>query len=154
ERSVVDASLNRLRGRRRPDEVGPLVVLRQDQVPELGEARAMVRVAVRLPTPRVASAVPPDLGVGTAWSTPQSPPVVAESGHVLGRDGRLARPDLERLVVGRMHRDAERVDGHAKASGHELPGKRDRRPFVLVAVGTKVSWRPEGPVKSLVPTQP
>ena len=137
--AVRDAALDRLRGRRRPGQVRPLVVLGQHQVPELGETGAVVGIAVRLAASRIPSAVPPDLGVGPAGSTTQPPPVVAKPGHVLRGDRCLGGPDLECLVVRGMHRRAQTLDRHPKTFRHELPSQGDRRLLEVVASRREVA---------------
>ena len=99
ERSVGDATLDRLGGGRRSGQVSALVVLREHEVPELCKAGAVIRVAIGLPAARFDSAVPPDLGIRAAWPAAESPPVVAKPRHVLGGDRGLAGPDLKSLVI-------------------------------------------------------
>src|SRR5882672_4090031 len=85
-----------------------LVVLREDEVPELGEAVAVVGDAIVEAATKLFAAIPPDLRVRTTWSRAEAPPVVFETGHVLSGHARLPDPDLVRLVIGR-------VDGHPEA---------------------------------------
>ena len=76
-----------------------LVELGKDQVPELGEALAVVGDAVGKAASDLRASIPPDLGVRAAGSFAQAPPVVAETGDVTGRDAGPLGPDLVRLVV-------------------------------------------------------
>ena len=65
-------------------KIRALVVLREHQVPHLGESLAVIWVAVGLSAPCLAAAVPPDLGIRTARPAAEPPPVVTEPGDVGG----------------------------------------------------------------------
>ena len=125
ERAVDHAALDRFRRRRRPRKVTALVVLREDQVPELGESIAVVGYAVVAAASHFFATVPPDLGVGSARPATEPPPVVAETRDAVSGDAGL-HPDVQRLVVRRVDSHAKPIDGHLESAGHELPSERDR----------------------------
>src|SRR6266850_5222348 len=111
-----------------------LVVLGKDQVPELGEAVAVVGNAVFAAAAELAAAIPPDLRVGTARSCAEAPPVVFAPSDVLCGHARLLDPDVVRLVIGWMDGHAETVDWHVEDLGDQVPREWDRG-FLEVLTG-------------------
>src|SRR5437660_428802 len=59
------------------------------------------------------------------WSATEPPPVVPETRDAISCDAGL-HPDVEGLVVRRVDRHAQPLDGHLESAGHELPRERDR----------------------------
>src|SRR6266550_5868124 len=96
--AVSHTSTDRFAGRARDGTA--LVVLRKHQVPELGEAIAVVWDAVLLTASKFAASIPPDLRVGATRSRAKPPPVVFEPRDVLCSQARLLDPDVVRFVVG------------------------------------------------------
>src|SRR6266849_1676324 len=149
EAAVLDTSTHRLA--RRAGNRAALVVLGENEVPELGEAIAMIGLAVFLPASGPATAIPPDLGIRSARPRTQAPPVVLEPRDVSGGDAALLHPDLMSLVVGRVDRDAQAIRRHVESLRDELPCERDRRFLEVIASGREVAQHLEEGVMPVGP---
>ena len=123
--------------------VRPLVELHEDEVPELGPARALLGVvghAVR-PLGEVRAAVEVDLRAGPAGTGVGHPPEVlvvagldvAPARHALGRQADLGRPDVPGDVVVLVGRGRQAVGRQAEVPRQEVPGPVDRLALEVVA---------------------
>src|SRR5262249_55951129 len=122
------AGVDVLAGQRRPDALLVGVVLHEDEVPELEEARAITTWrASRLAAAELRTPVHVDLRVRAVRpDRAGSPPVLLEPGDAAGRDQGYLLPELERLVVIGIDRRVELVGGQPEPLGEELPGELDR----------------------------
>ena len=134
------------------------VVLDEDQVPDLDEARAAgVHAAavcrVGAVVAGVGTAIDVDLRARPARARLAHLPEVlgVEAQHPRSVDVGHLRPQRRRLVVGRVHRRPERGLRELPDAGQELPRPRDRLALVIVAERPVTEHLEEGVVVRVAP---
>ena len=115
-----------------------LLVLHEDEVPDLDEAVAVLLRAARRAAPDVVAVVVEDLGRGTAGAGRTHLPEIVEGRDpddlVVGQPRDLL-PDRRRLVVGVVDGDQKLVLRDAEILRQQLPGIGDRLLLEVVAEG-------------------
>ncbi len=130
------ARVDRRPRQRRPGAVGRLVVLHEDQVPELHEPVAVGIVQRAAVGAERRAAVDVQLAARTARAGVAHLPevvLVAEALDALHRHADDVVPDLLGLVVALVDGDPDAVAVEAPDIGDELPAQRDRQLLEVVA---------------------
>ena len=133
--------------------VGVAVVLHEDEVPDLDEARVATvlgATVVAIGRPEVHE----DLRIGPARARVAHRPevvLVAHALNALGAHTDLVDPELLGLVVALVHRDPEAIAVEAEDFRQELPGHRDRLGLEVVPEAEVAQHLEEGAVVGVGP---
>ena len=113
-----------------------LLVLHEDQVPDLDEAVAILVRAARRAAGDLVAMIEEDLGAGaTGTGRAHLPEIVRrrDADDAVVGQARDLLPDLHSLIVGVIDRDQQAILGDREIAGQQLPGMRDRLVLEIVA---------------------
>ena len=143
------AGVDRRMGKRYAVVLGELLVLHEDEIPDLDEAVALGILAARRPAGDLVAVIVEDLGARAAGAGIAHRPEIIRGGNaddfLLRQIGDLA-PELCRLVIVGIDGDQQLVLRQLQIAGEKIPGERNRALLEIIAEGEIAEHLEEGVV--------